>query len=68
MAWFKSPFNPMKPMHPPYAARLWGSISAINCIALTLGAPLSVPAGKVSIKALTGVLPAFIRPVTRDTR
>ena len=58
----------MKPMHPPYAPRLWGSISVMSCMALTFGAPDKVPAGKVSKNALMGSASLLSVPLTRLTR
>ena len=50
----------MKPIHPPYTPRLCGSYLLISCIAITFGAPLSVPAGKVSMNVLTASAPALL--------
>lgn len=40
----------------------------MSCMARTLGAPLRVPAGKVSMKALTGSASSRSVPLTRLTR
>lgn len=48
--------------------RLCGSISLMSCMAFTLGAPLRVPAGKVSMNVLIGSASLSSVPLTLLTR
>ena len=61
------PSKPTYPMLPPYISRLHGSSSSIISIALTFGAPVSVPAGKHAFRQSNASMPFFICPVTFDT-
>mmetsp|Transcript_18166 Transcript_18166/g.44565 ORF Transcript_18166/g.44565 Transcript_18166/m.44565 type:complete len:221 (+) Transcript_18166:290-952(+) len=55
------------PTAPEYTPRLCGSSPLTSCIALTFGAPLTVPAGKTERKASYMVLSFASLPETCDT-
>jgi len=54
-------------MAPAYGPRRTVSSSSMICMARTLGAPLTVPAGKVALRASMGVRPSARVPLTDET-
>ena len=63
-----SPPNPSQPTAPAYAPRRRPSSSEMICIARTLGAPETVPAGNVARRSAGASRPSAICPKTRETR
>src|SRR6266513_2943074 len=51
----------------PLKPRFTGSSSSMICIARTLGAPVTVPAGKLALSTSTASRPGAIRPSTFET-
>ena len=67
MAVSMPPFQEIYPMAPPYIPLELGSSSLIISIALILGAPDSVPAGKVAFKTSMQSKSLEMLPVTLET-
>ncbi|ANM71120.1 unnamed protein product [Arabidopsis thaliana] len=59
-----SPVKETPPKPPLYGPRLVGSSSSISSIALTFGAPLTVPTGKAARSTSQQVKPSCNSPVT----
>src|SRR5512135_3122457 len=64
----RPPFSPRYPTAPAYAPRRMGSSSLMISMALTFGAPETVPAGKHAFRTSTASAPSFNVPWISDTR
>mmetsp|Transcript_10236 Transcript_10236/g.35613 ORF Transcript_10236/g.35613 Transcript_10236/m.35613 type:complete len:321 (+) Transcript_10236:328-1290(+) len=59
-----SPVKAHTPIPPPYGPRLLGSSSSMICMARTLGAPLTVPAGSAALSVSHAERPFLSAPST----